>query len=122
MFHKIMILASAIGAVSILFNYFFNGADFDGRGMLIMAIVIVNELRGLQYDKLKDQYDTTLVTLKSFRDAVFAECDDETIDRIVLKQGDNIVDMAPEEYRPELNKVNDLLKKMHKFKHEVKNV
>lgn len=117
MFHKILILVAAIGAVSILFNYFFNGAEFDGRGMLILGLVIVHNLRELQFDRLQDQYDTTIVTLESFRAAVFSICDDKTVDRIVLKQADNIVNMAPEEFRHELTQVNDLLKKMHKFKY-----
>lgn len=120
MFHKILILVAAVGAVSVLVNHFFNGAELDWNSLLIAGLVIVTNLRELQFDRIKEQYDKTLLTLESFRDAVLAECDDKTVDRIVLKQADNIVDMAPEEFRPELNKINDLLKKMHKFKYEVK--
>ena len=117
MFHKILILAASLGVVSAFINYFLFDVEINWWAVLVCALVIVHNLRELQYDKLKEHYDTTLVTLKSFRDAVFAECDKKTVDRIVLKQADNIVEMAPEEYRPELSKINDLLKKMHKLKH-----
>lgn len=117
MLHKILILAAAILAASILLNHFFNGADIDWANMLILALVIGHNVRELQWDKIKEYYETTFVTLMSFRDAVFAECDDETIDRISIKVSDITIDTAPEELQPELRKANELLKKIHKLKY-----
>lgn len=116
MLHKILILVASLCAASAFINYFFNDAEINWWAVLVCGLVIVNNLRELQFDRIKDYYDTTVVTLESFRNAVFTVCDDATIDRIVLQQSDNIVDMAPEEIRPELRKVNELMKKMHKFK------
>lgn len=117
MYHKILILVAALCAVSILLNHFVNGADIDWKCMLVLGIVIVQNLRELQFDRITKQYDTTVATLTSFREATFSVCDDETIDRIELKQADNIVDMAPEDIQPELRKANELLKRLHQFKH-----
>lgn len=116
MLHKILILIAAVGAVSVLVNHFFNGAELDWNSLLIAGLVIVTNLRELQFNQIKEHYDTTFVTLMSFRDAAFKVCDDETIDRISLKAADIIVETAPEELQPELRKVNEMLKKMRKFK------
>ena len=52
MIHKILILAAAIVVASILFNHFVNGADIDWKNMLILGLVIVHNLRELQFDKM----------------------------------------------------------------------
>lgn len=117
MFHKILILTAALGAVSDFIKYFLFDVEINWWVVLVCGLVIIANLRELQFDKIKEYYDTTVATLTSFRDAVFAVCDDETIDRIALKQADLIVELAPKELQPELRKANDLLKKMHNFKH-----
>lgn len=117
MLHKILILAASLIAASILLNHFLNGADIDWNGMLIAGIIIVHNVRELQLDKIKEQYETAFVSLSSFRFATLSVCDNETIDRISLKAADIIVESAPEDLQPELRKVNELLKKMRKSKH-----
>lgn len=116
MLHKILILAASLIAASILLNHFLNGADIDWNGMLIAGIIIVHNVRELQLDKIKEQYETAFVSLSSFRFATLSVCDNETIDRISLKAADIIVESAPEDLQPELRKVNELLKKMRKSK------
>lgn len=51
MLHKILILAASLIAASILSNHFVNGADIDWKGMLMLGLVIVHNLRELQFDK-----------------------------------------------------------------------
>lgn len=116
MLHKILILAASLIAASILLNHFLNGADIDWNGMLIAGIIIVHNVRELQLDKIKEQYETAFVSLSSFRFATLSVCDNETINRISLKAADIIVESAPEDLQPELRKVNELLKKMRKSK------
>lgn len=117
MYHKILILVAALCSASILLNHFFNGADIDWKCMLVLGLVILQNLRELQFDRIKEQYETAFVSLTSFREATLSVCDSETIDQISLKAADIIVDTAPEELQPELRKVNELLKKMRKSKH-----
>lgn len=112
MYHKILILVAAVGAVSTFINYFLFDVEINWWAVLTCGLVIVSNLRELQFDRIKEYYDTAFVSLKCFKKAALSVCDKETINRIALKAADNIVDMAPEELQPKLRKVNDLLKKM----------
>ena len=114
MFHKFLILTAAINIVAIFVRYFLFDGEINGWAVIVCGLVITGELRELYVDRIKEQYAHTLVTLTSLRESVFSICDAETIDRISMKAADNIVEMAPEEFKPELQKVNELLKKMHK--------
>lgn len=117
MYHKILILVAAVGVVSTFIQYFLFDVEINWWAVLACGLVIVGNLRELQFDRIKEYYDTAFVSLKCFREAAFSICDKETIRRITLKTADNIVDLAPEELQPELRKVNDLLKKINKLKH-----
>jgi hypothetical protein len=55
MLHKIIILAAAILAVSILLNHFLNGADIDWMCMLVLGLVIGHNVRELQLKHGDDQ-------------------------------------------------------------------
>lgn len=122
MLHKIIILAATIATGSTFVKYFFFNVEINWWAVLVCGLVIVNNLRELQFDRIKEHYDATFLSLSSFRDATFSVCDDKTIDRILLKAADIVVETAPEECQPELRKMNDLLKKIHKFKHESEHI
>lgn len=115
MYHKILILVAAVGAVSNFIRYFLFDVEINWWAVLTCGLVIVGNLRELQFDKIKEYYDTAFVSLKCFKEAALSVCDKETINRIALRAADNIVDMAPEELQPELRKINEMLKKMQKI-------
>lgn len=115
MYHKILIIAAVLATGSAFVKYFLFDVEINWWAILVCGLVIVHNLRELQFDRIKEYYDTAFVSLKCFKEAALSVCDKETINRIALKAADNIVDMAPEELQPELRKVNDLLKKMQKI-------
>lgn len=53
MLHKILIITASVAAVAILSNHFFNGADIDWKDMLMLGLVIVHNLRELQFGNKK---------------------------------------------------------------------
>lgn len=54
MLHKILILAASLIAASILLNHFLNGADIDWMCMIVLGLVIVHNMRELQFDKITE--------------------------------------------------------------------
>lgn len=53
MLHMILIITASVTAVAILLNHFFNGADIDWKCMLLLGLVIVHNIRELQYGEGK---------------------------------------------------------------------
>lgn len=111
-FHKILVLVSLIIIVRTGIDYFM-GAEINDWALLSAAIVLVHNLRELQFENIKDllkveRYNSAIVV-----DAIRKEFGVEGMRRIENRSIDTIVEHAPEDIREEALKVAEALKKLN---------
>lgn len=112
-FHKILILVSLIIIVRTGIDYFM-GAEINDWALLTAALVLVHNLRELQFENMKDSLEVTRYNSGVIVDAIRKEFGDEGLRRIKNRSLDLLAESAPEDIREEALKTVEALKKLDK--------
>lgn len=111
-FHKILVLVSLIAIVQTGIAYFM-GAEINKWALLVAALVLVHNLRELQFENMKDSLEVTRYNSLVIVDAIRKEFGAEGLRRIENRSLDILAERAPEEIREEALKVTEAIKKLN---------
>lgn len=111
-FHKILVLVSLIIIVRTGIDYFM-GAEINEWSLLAAALVLVHNLRELQFENMKDLLNVTRYNSGVIVDAIRQEFGTEGLRRIENRSLDILAERAPEEIREEAQKLTEAVKKLN---------
>ena len=112
LFHKALILISLTAIVHTVISYFM-GDDINKWALLTAAIVLIHNMRELQFEGLKGLLDVTLYNNGVIMDAIRKEFGTEGMLRIRDRSLDILSERAPEEIRGDVSKLAEALKKLN---------
>lgn len=111
--HKALILVCAISIVHSVILYFL-GAEINGWALLAAALVIVHNLRELQFENTKDLLFDARHHFDVIMDAIHKEFGDEGMLRVWNRGLDILAENAPDDIREEALKTVEAIKKLNK--------
>lgn len=111
LFHKAIVLVSIFCLVEFGLSYLMGG-EVDSKSVLIAALVLVSNLRELQFKHTKDALAASRNSGAILFEAVRREFGTEGQRRIKNRGLDIIAERAPEEIREEALKATEALKKL----------
>ncbi len=112
-FHKILVLVGIIIIVRTGIDYF-TGAEINEWALLTAALVLVQNLRELQFENIKDLLEVNRYNSVVIVDAIRKEFGDEGLLRIKNRSLDILAENAPEDIRDEALKTVEAIKKLNK--------
>ena len=110
---KLLILGCTIAIVHSVIAYFM-GAEINKWALLAAFLVIVHNVRELQFENIKDLLFVTRYNDDVIMDAIRTEFGAEGMLRIKNRSLDILAERAPEEIREETQKLIENLKKHNK--------
>lgn len=110
--HKVIILVCTIAFVQTVIAYFM-GAEINKWVLLTAAIVIVHNLRELQFEDMKDLLESSRTSSAILFEAVRREFGPDGQLRVKNRGLDIIAERAPEEIREEALKMTEIIKKIN---------
>ena len=113
LFHKAMVLVSICCLVEFGISYFMGG-DVDSTCVLIMALVLVSNLRELQFEHTKDLLEGSRSSGAILFEAVRREFGTEGQRRVKNRSLDILAEHAPEDIREEVLNATEAIKKLNK--------
>lgn len=113
LFHKAMVLVSIICLVEFGLSYLMGG-EVDSNSVLIISLVLVSNLRELQFEHTKDLLEGSRSSGAIMFEAVRREFGTEGQRRVKNRGLDILAERAPEEIREEALKATEVLKKLNK--------
>lgn len=113
LFHKAMVLVSIGCLVEFGISYFMGG-DVDSKCVLIMALVLVSNLRELQFEHTKDLLEGSRSSGAILFEAVRREFGTEGQRRVKNRSLDILAEHAPEDIREEVLNATEAIKKLNK--------
>lgn len=111
--HKALILVCTISIVQTGIAYFM-GAEINKWALLAAALVIIHNLRELQFEDTKDLLEVTRYNSGVIVDAIRKEFGDEGMLRIKNRSLDILAENAPDDIREEALKTVEAIKKLNK--------